>query len=37
MSLRKDDLDARFPGLIDSITGAAAELAPTRFPARRQP
>jgi DNA-binding transcriptional ArsR family regulator len=37
MSLRKDDLNARFPGLIDSITGAAAELAPTRFPARRQP
>jgi DNA-binding transcriptional ArsR family regulator len=27
MCLRKDDLDARFPGLIDSILAADAELA----------
>jgi hypothetical protein len=27
MCLRKDDLDSRFPGLIDSILAADAELA----------
>lgn len=30
MSLRRDDLDQRFPGLIDSILGAAAEPAAGR-------
>jgi DNA-binding transcriptional ArsR family regulator len=31
-SLRKDDLDRRFPGLIDSIVSAAPELVPQRVP-----
>jgi hypothetical protein len=30
MCVRKADLDARFPGLIDSILNADAEMAPLR-------
>jgi len=30
-SLRKQDLDARFPGLIDSIVDAATELVPQQL------